>query len=207
MNPTSFAWPSTIAPPAHHACSPSPSAIGSTPSNGPRTRRSLYFTAPVEGDNPIFRVTLDSGSIQQVLVDRTIDSFELSPDNRRIIYTRRSVGDPVEIFAVDLADGKSSAPQRLSQFNDEVANEVDIRPAERMWVKGADGAKIEVFIVKPHDFDPAKEISAHPQCAWRAAVSVAGFLPRRLAGLSRRRLRRRFRQPPWIHGLRPGFHG
>ena len=51
--------------------------------------KSLYFSAPVEGDNPIFRVPLDSGSIQQVLVDRTIDSFELSPDNRRLVYARR----------------------------------------------------------------------------------------------------------------------
>ncbi|MGA7658416.1 MAG: prolyl oligopeptidase family serine peptidase [Candidatus Sulfotelmatobacter sp.] len=135
--------------------------------------RSLYFTAPVEGDNPIFRVTLDTSSIQQVLVDRTIDDFELSPDNRRIIYTRRSVGEPVEIFAADIANGKSSAPQRLSQFNNEVANEVDIRPAERMWVKGADGAKIEVFIVKPHNFDPSKKypliLNVHggPQQQWQ----------------------------------------
>jgi dipeptidyl aminopeptidase/acylaminoacyl peptidase len=135
--------------------------------------KSLYFDAPVEGDNPIFRVTLESGLIQQVLVDRTIDSFELSPDNRRIIYTRRSVRDPVEIFAVDLADGKPSTPRRLSQFNDQVVNEVDLRPAERTWVKGADGAKIEVFIVKPHNFDPSKKypliLNVHggPQFQWQ----------------------------------------
>jgi dipeptidyl aminopeptidase/acylaminoacyl peptidase len=135
--------------------------------------KSLYFGAPVEGDNPIFRVTIDSGSIQQVLVDRAIDSFELSHDGRRIIYARRSVSDPVEIFAVDLADGKSSTPHRLSQFNDEVANEVDLRPAERIWVKGADGAKIEVFIVKPHNFDPSKKypliLNVHggPQFQWQ----------------------------------------
>jgi dipeptidyl aminopeptidase/acylaminoacyl peptidase len=137
--------------------------------------KSLYFDAPVEGDNPIFRVTLDSGSIQRVLVDRTIDSFELSHDSRRIFYTRRSVGDPIEIFAVDLVDGKSSTPQRLSHFNDEVVNEVDLRPAERMWVKGAGGAKIEVFLVKPHNFDPTKKypliLNVHggPQQQWQDA--------------------------------------
>ena len=135
--------------------------------------KSLYFSAPVEGDTPIFRVTLDSGSIQQVLVDRAIDSFGLAHDSRRIIYIRRSVSDPAEIFAVDLADGKSLTPQRLSQFNDEVANQVDLRPAERIWVKGADGAKIEVFIVKPHNFDPSKKypliLNVHggPQFQWQ----------------------------------------
>jgi dipeptidyl aminopeptidase/acylaminoacyl peptidase len=134
--------------------------------------KSLYFSAPVEGDTPIFRVALDSSSIQQVLLDRTIDSFELSPDNRRIVYARRSVADPVEFFAADLADNKATTPQRLSQFNDALANEVDIRPADRIWVKGADGAKIEVFIVKPHDFDPSKKypliLNVHggPQFQW-----------------------------------------
>jgi dipeptidyl aminopeptidase/acylaminoacyl peptidase len=135
--------------------------------------KSLYFDAPVEGDNPIFRVSLDSGSIQRVLLDHAIDSFELSHDNRSILYTRRSVSDPAEIYAVELTDGKSLSPQRLSRFNDEVANEVDIRPAERKWVKGADGANIEVFIVKPHNFDPSKKypliLNVHggPQFQWQ----------------------------------------
>ncbi len=135
--------------------------------------KSLYFGAPVEGENPLFRLILGSGAIEKVLVDRTIDSFALSPDNHRIIYTRRSVSDPVEIFAVDLADGKASTPQRLSQFNDAVVNEVDLRPAERMWVNGADGRKIEVFLVKPHNFDPSKKypliLNVHggPQSQWQ----------------------------------------
>jgi dipeptidyl aminopeptidase/acylaminoacyl peptidase len=51
-------------------------------------------------------------------------------------------------------------------------NEVDIRPAETMWVSGADNARVQVFIVKPHDFDPAKKypliLNVHggPQSQW-----------------------------------------
>jgi dipeptidyl aminopeptidase/acylaminoacyl peptidase len=137
--------------------------------------KSLFFSAPVEGDSPIFRVALDSGSIEPVLTDRAIDSFEISPDAHRLIYVRRSVGDPQAIFTTELAGGKASPPQRLSHFNDEVSNEVDIRPAERMWVNGAGGAKIEVLIVKPHDFDPSKKypliINVHggPQEQWEDA--------------------------------------
>ncbi len=135
--------------------------------------KALYFSAPIEGDDPIFRVAVDSGSIQQVFVDHTIDSFNLSQDGRRLIYTRRTTADPAEIFAADWTDGKFAAPQRLSHINEDVVNEVDIRPAERMWVKGADAAKIEVFIVKPHNFDPAKKypliLNVHggPQMQWQ----------------------------------------
>ena len=135
--------------------------------------KSLYFTAPVEGNNPIFRVTLQSSAVQQVLVDSTIDSFNISHDDRRMVYVRRSVGEPSEIFAVDLNDNKSSPPQRISHFNEELAKEADIRPLEKMWVNGAGGARIEVFIVKPHDFDPSKKypliLNVHggPQDQWQ----------------------------------------
>ena len=137
--------------------------------------KSIYFGAPVEGDTPVFRVEVGSGAIQQVLLDKSIDDFNVSNDGQRIVYTRRSTAEPSEIWAAGLADGNFGTPQRLSHMNDAVVNEVDLRPAERMWVKGADGAKIEVFIVKPHNFDPAKKypliLNVHggPQMQWQDA--------------------------------------
>ncbi len=142
--------------------------------------KSLYFDAPVEGDNPIFQVSVDGGAIQKILVDKTIDSFNVSHDGRRMVYAQRSVGAVPEIYAVDLTGGTASAPQRLSHFNDDFMNEVDVRPAERMWVSGAGGAKIEVFIVKPHDFDPSKKypliLNVHggPQDQWQDSFRGIG---------------------------------
>ena len=138
--------------------------------------KSIFFTAPVEGQNPVFQISIDTGAIRQVLADRTIDSFAVTPDSHRMIYVERSVGAPQEIFSIDLGSGSSgSSPQRLSHFNDALASEVDIRPAEKMWVTGAAGAKIEVFIVKPHDFDASKKypliLNVHggPQEQWQDA--------------------------------------
>ncbi|MGB9067139.1 MAG: S9 family peptidase [Candidatus Acidiferrales bacterium] len=139
--------------------------------------KSIFFTAPVEGDNPIFQLDMGTGAIRKVLTDKSIASFEVPAGNRRMIYVGRAVGAPPELFAVDLGgDGANAgAPQRLSHFNDALANEVDIRPAERMWVSGAGGAKIEVFIVKPHGFDPSKKypliLNVHggPQDQWQDA--------------------------------------
>ena len=133
--------------------------------------RSLYFDASVEGENPLFQVTLESGAIQQVFGDKTILSFAISADGH-IFYVRRSVGEPSEIFAANLTKAAGSTSRQLTRFNEQVANEVDIRPAEKMWVTGAAGAKIEIFIVKPHDFDPAKKypliLNVHggPQQQW-----------------------------------------
>ncbi len=137
--------------------------------------KSLYFDAPVEGGVPVFQVSVDSGGIRQVISDDSIDEFGVGRDAREIIFIHRSTGEPAELFSAEISSAKSSTPKRLSHFNDKVTDEVDIRPAERMWVTGAGGAKIEVFIVKPHGFDPAKKypliLNVHggPQQQWEDA--------------------------------------
>jgi dipeptidyl aminopeptidase/acylaminoacyl peptidase len=137
--------------------------------------KSLYFAAPVEGNQPIHQVDIASGNIHLVLRDKTIREFALSRDGRRIVYTRSAVGEPLEVFSADLRDGTAPAPQRVSHFTDAVADEVDIRPAESMWFEGAGGAKIHTFVVKPHDFDPSRKypliLNVHggPQSQWADA--------------------------------------
>jgi dipeptidyl aminopeptidase/acylaminoacyl peptidase len=132
--------------------------------------RAIYFSAPVKGQTPIHRFDLASKTITQVLADRAISSFDIGAG--RLIYSRSSVGEPVEIYSAELRDGKASQPERLTRVNETVANQVDIRPAEQMWVEGGAGAKIHVFIVKPPDFDPSKKypliLNVHggPQSQW-----------------------------------------
>lgn len=135
--------------------------------------RSIYFAAPVEGQTPIYRVELASKAITPVLVDKTVLGWELA--GKRLLYARSSVGEPVELFSTDIASGKAAPALRLTHINDAVASETDIRPAETMWVSGAGDAKIQVFIVKPHDFDPNKKypliLNVHggPQSQWSDA--------------------------------------
>ena len=136
--------------------------------------RSLYVTGPHEGINPIQRVDAMTGAMTPVFADRTIDAFKFAHDGRSILYIGRSVGEPTEIFRADVASG-AKARQKLSHLNDALMSEVDIRPAETMWVDGAMGHKVQVFIVKPHNFDPTKKypliLNVHggPQQMWADA--------------------------------------
>ena len=62
--------------------------------------------------------------------------------------------------------------QQLTFLNAQLESEVDIRPSESIWVDGAGGDKVQVFIVKPHNFDPSKKyplvlnIHGGPQQMW-----------------------------------------
>ena len=168
--------------------------------------KSLYFTAPVEGNEPIYQVDANSGNIHQVLRDKTIREFVLSPDGRRLVYTRSSVGEPLEIYGASLHDGTAAAPQRMSHWNDAVAAEVDIRPAETMWVGGIGRREDSDLHREAARFRSGEEVSADTERARRAAEPVGRFVSRRLAGLSGRGLHRGVRESARLDRLRPGVH-
>lgn len=137
--------------------------------------KSIYFTSGVEGRNPLFRIDVASGNIRQLFAAATIDDFEVAQDGRSIVYIGRSVGSPAEIYRAAIGGADAQPPRAITTINEKVASEVDIRPAEVIWVTGANGARIQTFIVKPHGFDPSKKypaivnIHGGPQQQWTDA--------------------------------------
>lgn len=129
----------------------------------------LWFTVQEKGRWPLCRVNVTTGKLERILEGQSIREFALTPNQRSVLFTRSSVGEPVEVWRFDLG---SAAPKRLTGLNDGVTQAVDIRPAEELWIKGADGKDIHCFVVKPHGFDPAKKypliLNVHggPQMMW-----------------------------------------
>ena len=134
--------------------------------------RTIYFTAPVAGHTPLYTVDARTKKIVKVLDMKSIDAFDLSRDGKTLVFTRRSVGEPVEMWSAGSSGG---GPRRLTYFNSDLAKEVDIRPAEELWIPSPTGKKIHTFLVKPHNFDPSKKypliLNVHggPQQQWADA--------------------------------------
>ncbi len=134
--------------------------------------KSIYFTGDVLGHTPIYKVDIKTKSSMPVLDMKKIDGTDISPDGKFIAFVERSVGSPSELWRVS-TQGKN--PQRLTYLNKPVEDEVDIRPAEEMWISSPTGKKIHTFIVKPHGFDPSKKypliLNVHggPQSQWADA--------------------------------------
>ena len=131
--------------------------------------KAIWFTVQEQGRWPLFRVDVATGASTRMLEGQSIREFVVSPDQKAVYFTKTRVGEPVEVWRYAFA---TKALTRLTTFNQAVADEVDIRPAEEQWVKGADGKDIQVFLVKPHGFDPAKKypliLNVHggPQMMW-----------------------------------------
>lgn len=131
--------------------------------------KSIYFTGEYEGYSPIYNIELNTEKISEVSGEKSIFGFDISPNGKYIYYLTKSVDRPGEIYLLNLTNDLTI---EMTNFNQQLLDEVDVRPVEKIWVKGADGDNIEVFIVKPHDFDPNKKypliLNVHggPQSQW-----------------------------------------
>ena len=129
--------------------------------------RHLVVQAPIKGRTPLLRVAVDGGAIEPLALP-TAGGFDLAPDGR-LAFTFSRVGTPVELW---VAEPDGTAPRRLTGVNDPVAAAYDVRPAEELWIPGADGTPVQVFVVKPHGFRKGKRypliVNVHggPQTQW-----------------------------------------
>jgi dipeptidyl aminopeptidase/acylaminoacyl peptidase len=132
--------------------------------------RWLYFSGHEAGVTPVWRLDLEGGGVEEVLADGSLIGWELGAADRELLYVRSRVGEPPELFSRSFSKDRAA---RLTSFNAALAGEVDIRPAEVMWVEGEDGYRIQVFVITPHDFDPTKSypliLNVHggPQSPWK----------------------------------------
>jgi dipeptidyl aminopeptidase/acylaminoacyl peptidase len=131
--------------------------------------KSIFFTGDVEGYSPIYKIDIDSGTITGISGPKSVLGFDISPNGKFIYYTASSIDKPREIYLLNLTNNLTMP---LTGFNKKFLEEVDVRPAETLWVRGAGRKEVQVFIVKPHNFNPDKKypliLNVHggPQGQW-----------------------------------------
>jgi dipeptidyl aminopeptidase/acylaminoacyl peptidase len=98
-----------------------------------------------------------------------VDAFEIASDGTFAVIARRRMHQPTELHRVALPGGAEAA---LTRQNQALLDEVDFRPMEEVFVDSPSGTKIQVLLVKPHGFDPARRypaiVNVHggPQQQW-----------------------------------------
>jgi dipeptidyl aminopeptidase/acylaminoacyl peptidase len=159
----------------------------------------LFLVVEREGNSEIFSINvsdeMDAGTVGEDLIVRNRnvnisqlilgfnDDVSVTPDEKRLLFTRMSIGSPVEIYSAPSILGpcdetgeaaKCALPkaEQLTHFNDAVLSQIAMSSLESFWFTGANGDKVEGFLVKPPNFDAAKKypvkflIHGGPQGAW-----------------------------------------
>lgn len=129
--------------------------------------KQIYFLGEVRGEEPLYAVDLAKGHIRPVIAGKAISGF-CADGKGGFYYSYSTTGKPSALYHAD----KKGRETQVSHLNDQLEAEVDMRPSETMWVMGAKGDSVEVFIVKPHNFDSSKKypliVNVHggPQMQW-----------------------------------------
>lgn len=115
--------------------------------------KSIFFTTDDHGTNPLLQVPVTGGEIKTVVEGpASISDVQFSPDGMTVMYLRQSGSSPTEIYRSTL---KGHNEATLTHLNDPVLEPYQLTPFESIPVEGADGAKVQSFLVKPPDFQPS----------------------------------------------------
>ncbi len=116
---------------------------------------SLFFTTTDRGRQAIQVIPLAGGAVKVAASgDNELDDMQLTRNGHTMVYTQQSGMAPVEIYRAASTGG---APVALTHLNDQALNDYQLTSLEEFWVDGANGAKVQSFVVKPPNFDRTRK--------------------------------------------------
>ena len=130
--------------------------------------RYLYLTSPSNGGQPLYRVELSAGKVEQL---STYEDGTLSFDIRgnHLLFSRTQPSDPSELYA---ADAGMKGAHAVSSFNTGWLAQRQLSMPERHTFSNTLGETVEYWVMKPVGFTPGKryplllDIHGGPSAMW-----------------------------------------
>ena len=126
----------------------------------------VYFNTENEGKAPIYSLLVATKERVEVptMLMATQDDMAVAAEGETIYYTNNSLTEPNAIYSFLLCPngcGKPHVPpppaRKLTHFNDAILSQIGTQPLEPFWFPGANGDKVEGFLVKPPNFDASNK--------------------------------------------------
>jgi dipeptidyl aminopeptidase/acylaminoacyl peptidase len=167
----------------------------------------LYFASGSLGEEPVFSVAVDGRDyvkVEDPNLHGEYSGLTVSPNGKSLVAVRMTVNEPSTVFAfsTEKQTGWTSDPvtkasmanvradhaeltagwypvagRQLTHLNDALLGSLSLDSLDAFMFDGAAGTRVEGFIVRPPNFDPAKKypvkflMHGGPQTAWGDAWS------------------------------------
>ncbi len=125
----------------------SPSAIAWAPDG-----RTIYATATNLGQRSLFAVDATDGQVRTLVQWGTVQAFGATGD--RIVYALSNLAGPAELYSIG-SDG--GGRKQLTNINAEQVAAARTGEYEQFTFRGWNDETVHAYMVKPVDFDPARE--------------------------------------------------
>jgi dipeptidyl aminopeptidase/acylaminoacyl peptidase len=113
----------------------------------------IFFTIDDHGTTPLMMIPVTGGAIRTIAQGPTsLAAVQFTMDDKAMVFLDQSGSQPPELKKATSKGGPAVA---LTHFNDPLYDQYQLTPLETISVDGADGAKVESFVVKPPDFNPS----------------------------------------------------
>jgi dipeptidyl aminopeptidase/acylaminoacyl peptidase len=130
--------------------------------------KDLYYTAQSNGGVPIYKVNITTLKTEQLgTYDDGLSSLDVG--KKQLVYVKTEVANPFELYVSDLSN---KSAKRLTSFNAEWLKDKKLSFPEKKYYTNSKGLKVEYWVMKPTNFDPAKkypvmlQIHGGPTAMW-----------------------------------------
>ncbi|MFO8070753.1 MAG: S9 family peptidase [Polyangia bacterium] len=111
----------------------------------------IFFTAPNRGRVSIYKTSIPSGIVTELISEGSNGDVLVSRDGERLYYLKQSISRPAELFTATTA---GAGEKQISHLNDELVDSIEWGQWEDIEIEGADGQEIHGFLLHPPGFEP-----------------------------------------------------
>ncbi len=122
--------------------------------------KSVYFISDWHATDEIYRLDLSDARITK-LTEGIHDYASIIPAGKTIYATRMSMSMPIEAYAVNADNGKST---QITYTNKDILDQLKMGAVKKFWVKTTDNKQELVWVIYPPHFDPNKKYPALLYC-------------------------------------------
>lgn len=122
--------------------------------------KSLVFNAEDKGTLSLYGVPAEGGAVGLLAAGGMITEFSVSAGSRSVCFAQSRFTQPTELFSVE---GSASAARKITATNAGLLAPVELPQPESVTVSGAGGTPVQMWLLKPPGFDPAKK---YPLVFW-----------------------------------------
>ncbi|MDB4878144.1 MAG: ptpA 2 [Gemmatimonadetes bacterium] len=142
----------------------------------------LYVQAVDAGRTKLYRILFERGTAgasllkatapQLLVSDHNSSAFALSGDGRSLVWVRDATQAPAEVYSGAVTALAPVAAHAVTHENDALVAQLAVNGAEDFWFTGANGARVQGFLVKPPNWRAGKKypaillIHGGPQGEW-----------------------------------------
>jgi dipeptidyl aminopeptidase/acylaminoacyl peptidase len=130
---------------------------------------SLYFTSEEKANNPVWSVSLRGNDMKKIIDDAVNGDINVSANGKLLIFNHQTITRPMEIYSSSSTGGLIT---QLTHINDSLFSQLKFSKPESVWFTGANDTPVQMWIIKPPDFNPNKKyplvfwVHGGPQGAW-----------------------------------------